>query len=154
MMTGRPKPRDDKHYAYCSNYLDYPNSPLFPFGYGLSYTSFSVSEPTLSANELTSGEAITATVSVKNTGAVAGVANVQLYIRDIAASLARPIRELKGYEKVDLLPGEEKTVTFKITEDMLAFHTADGSFASEPGDFHVFVSENAEAGKPVTFKLV
>ena len=154
MMTGRPKPRDDKHYAYSSNYLDYPNSPLFPFGYGLSYTSFSVSEPTLSANEMTPDEAITATVSVKNTGSAAGVANVQLYVRDLAASYARPIRELKGYEKVELFPGEEKTVTFKITDDMLAFHTADGSFASEAGDFHVFVSENAEAGKPVAFKLV
>lgn len=154
MITGRPKPRDDKHYVYCSNYLDYPNSPLFPFGYGLSYTSFSISEPSLSAYEMASGEAISATVNVKNTGDVAGVANVQLYIRDIAASLARPIKELKGYQKVDLLPGEEKTVTFKITEDMLSFHTADGRFASEPGDFHVFVSENAEAGKPITFKLV
>lgn len=154
MMTGRPKPRDDKHYAYCSNYLDYPNSPLFPFGYGLSYTSFSISEPSLSAEKMTSGDTITATVSVKNTGSRAGVANVQLYIRDIAASLARPIRELKGYQKVELLPGEEKTVTFKITEDMLAFHTADGTFASEVGEFHVFVSENAEAGKPVAFNLV
>jgi beta-glucosidase len=154
MMTGRPKPWDDKHYAYCSNYIDYPNAPLFPFGYGLSYTSFEISEPVLSASTMASGETLTATVNVKNTGSVAGVANVQMYIRDLAASLARPIREMKDYKRVELLPGEEKTISFEINEPMLAFHTADGSFDSEAGEFHVFVSENAEAGKPVSFRLI
>ena len=154
MNTGRPKPSEDKHYPYSSNYIDYPNVPLFPFGYGLSYTSFDISEPVLSANQMTPDETLIATVKVKNAGMTTGVANVQLYIRDVAASIARPIKELKGYKRVELLAGEEKTVSFEITEDMLAFHTADGSFAAEAGDFYVFVAENAHKRNYSQFRLI
>ncbi len=151
MMTGRPKPHEGQHFAYVSNYLDYPNGPLFTFGYGLSYTTFEMSEPTLSATTLKSGETVTATVTVKNTGERAGKVMPQLYIRDVSASVTRPIQELRGFKKLELLPGEEATVSFSITEDMLKFHTASGEYAAEPGVFHVWVADRAECGKPLSF---
>ena len=153
MMTGRPKPAEGKHFAYVSNYLDYPNHPLFAFGYGLSYTKFDISSPTLSASSMTPAGKITASVKVKNVGKRGGVSNIQLYIRDVAASVARPIKELRGYKKVSLSAGEEKEVCFDICDDMLKFNTASGVYESEAGKFEVFISDNAEKGTPVSFIL-
>ncbi len=153
MMTGRPKPDEKRHYAYNSNYLDYPNSPLFPFGYGLTYTDFEISAPKLSASSFKAGESLSATVTVKNVGDRCGTANVQLYIRDMAASMVRPIRELRGYRKVELAAGESATVSFTVDEEMLKFHTASGAYDSEAGEFRLFIGKNAEDGAPVTFNF-
>ncbi len=153
MNTGRPKPSELSAMGFVSRYIDCPNRPLFPFGYGLSYTTFDFGKPSLSADTMYPGETLTASVTVKNTGDRAGSAVVQLYIRDCVASLVRPVRELRGYEKVWLAPGETRTVSFEINESMLAFHTADGSFKSEPGKFEVWLSADAESGEVCSFCL-
>ncbi len=152
MNTGRPKPSEESTQGYCSRYIDCPNRPLFPFGYGLSYTSFAFGKPTLDRTTMARGETLKASVTVKNTGMVAGSTPVQLYIRDCVASLVRPIRELKDYERVFLAPGEEKQVSFAVTEEMLAFHTADGSYRAEPGRFTLWLASDAESGDPITFE--
>lgn len=156
MRTGRPKPGDDSTVGYVSRYVDMPNAPLFPFGYGLSYTTFAYGKPTLSASTLKkgSGEAITLSVTVKNTGKVAGATVVQLYIRDLVASLVRPVRELRGYERVMLAAGEEKTITFTVDESMLAFRKESGKVEAEVGDFHLWASSDSASGEPAVLKLV
>ncbi|MBQ8381138.1 MAG: glycoside hydrolase family 3 C-terminal domain-containing protein [Clostridia bacterium] len=154
MNTGRPRPKEFEPTPYTSCYLDYPNRPLFKFGYGLTYTEFEMTPVKLSADTMKAGEKITATVTVKNIGEREGVAMPELYIRDVYASVTRPVQELRGYKKISLLPGESSEVSFDITEDMLRFHTADGSYASEAGLFHVFVEDSAEVGTPVSFRLI
>ncbi len=154
MSTGRPKPWDDKHYAYTSNYIDYPNAPLFAFGHGLCYTEFEFSEPTISSSVMHTGEVLEASVRIKNVGKREGAALPQLYIKDVVSSPVRPIRELRGFERVSIKPGEERVVSFKISEDMLAFHRHDGSFGADAGEFRVYISKDGESGKPVSFELV
>ena len=137
-----------------SCYDDEYNSPLYPFGYGLSYTSFAYSGLKLSQKTVKVGGKITASVKVKNTGKCDGKEVVQWYIRDKVASFIRPVKELKGFEKIFLKAGEEKTVTFTITEAQLAFYKKDGAFTAEPGDFTLFVGGNSRDCLEEEFVLV
>lgn len=148
---GRPKPAEGRG-DYTSRYLDAPNEPLYPFGYGLSYTSFEIGKVSLSADKLSAVDKLIASVDVKNTGKTFGTQLIQLYIRDVAASKVRPVKELKGFKRVELAPGEIKRVSFEISEEMLRFFRADGSFASEPGSFKVWIADSSRTeGEPAEF---
>lgn len=137
--TGRPLPADAPNTDYKSSYLDSPNTPLYPFGYGLSYTAFGVSNVKLDTNKLDKGGKITVTADVTNTGYVKGETVVQLYIRDLVGSVTRPVKELKGFHKLALEPGEKQTVSFTIDEALIAFYGKDMKKKAEPGDYHLWV---------------
>jgi beta-glucosidase len=147
--TGRPKSED----KFTSKYLDVPNSPLYPFGYGLSYTTFEYSDITLSSNELKLNETLTASVYITNTGGRTGEEVVQLYIRQLVGSITRPVKELKAFEKVALEPGERKEVTFDLTWKDLAFYNARNEFKAEPGEFHLFIGTNSADVQQTQFTL-
>ena len=149
--TGRPiyLPND----KYKSKYIDCPNDPLFPFGFGLSYTTFEYSDIRLSSKDLTEKGELKASVTVKNTGEKEGEEVVQCYIRDLIGSVTRPVKELKGFEKINLKAGESKTVTFTIKPDMLAFHRLDMTFGTEPGDYSLFIGGNSRDLKQTSFSL-
>ena len=151
LNTGRPNPQ--WFTKFTSNYLDVPNEPLFPFGYGLSYTTFEYSPLTLSSNSMTTSGDITATVTVTNTGRCEGTEVVQLYIRDVVGSIARPVQELKGFERISLKPGESRTVSFKINADLLKFYNKDLNYDCEPGDFEVMVGPNSRDVQRLPFTL-
>ncbi|WP_430790614.1 glycoside hydrolase family 3 N-terminal domain-containing protein [Virgibacillus flavescens] len=151
--TGRPQGAPDAQERYVSQYLDAPNEALFPFGYGLSYTTFSYTNLKISSAELTADESITVSVTVKNTGNIAGDETVQLYIRDLVGEVVRPLKELKGFKKVSLLPGEEKETTFTITEEQLRYHHADLSFSSDSGKFVAYIGSNSRDLEAVAFEL-
>jgi beta-glucosidase len=151
LNTGRPNPQ--WFTKFTTNYLDVPNDPLFPFGYGLSYTTFEYSPLTLSSNTMTAGGNIKATVTVTNTGAVEGTEVVQLYIRDMVGSIARPVQELKGFERINLKPGESRQVTFNINADLLKFYNKDLQYVCEPGDFEVMVGTDSRHVQRQTFTL-
>ncbi len=136
-----------------SYHLDAGDSPLFPFGYGLSYTTFSYSDVTVSKNKITKGDSLVVSCTIKNTGNFEGKEIPQFYIRDVVASLARPIRELRGFNKIDLKAGESKTVNFTIKSDQLAFWNADIVKRAEPGEFQVWISTDSQSGKPAKFEL-
>lgn len=148
-LSGRPR-LDERpsamleKFAYYVGYDDEYYTPLYPFGYGLSYTKFEYSDLKLNRGAMDRGGKITASVKVKNTGKRAGVETVQWYIRDKFASVVRPVKELKGFEKINLEVGEEKKVTFIIDESKLAFYTADGDFKSESGEFILYVGGDSE----------
>lgn len=149
--TGRPIDPKNPKVDYRSFYLDVPNTPLYPFGYGLSYTSFEIRNMKLDKEVLKGGEALKVTAEVANTGNYDGEQVVQLYIRDLAGSVTRPVKELKGFEKVTLKKGETKTVQFEITPEMLAFYDINMDFKAEEGDFKVWIAadsadETNEAG--------
>jgi beta-glucosidase len=150
--TGRPN-GGDVFGKYRSNYLDVENSPLLPFGFGLSYTNFSYSKPVLSATSVTAAKEITASVTVTNTGNYDGEEVVQLYIKDEVGSITRPLKELKGFQKIFLKKGESKTVTFTIDEKMLRFYNADLKHVSEKGGFQVFIGTNSSIENSATFQL-
>ncbi len=152
--TGRPKPQDVGRIIYTSSYIDSPNSPLYPFGYGLSYTDFEYSERKIDKIKMKAGEKLTASVKVKNTGKYKAKETVQLYIRDLFGSAVRPLMELKGFEKIELDAGEEKTVTFEITEDTLAYYGADLVRKAEKGKFHVFIGGSSACTPFAEFELV
>lgn len=148
--TGRPMPENMPYIKFRSNYQDIPNAPLYPFGYGLSYTTFDYSPVTLSAPEMTADGDVTASVTVTNSGKVAGKEVVQLYIRDLMSESTRPVKELKGFEKIALEPGESRTVTFTITPDMLKYYNHDLDFVLEPGDFEIMTgSDSSHVSKAV-----
>lgn len=149
--TGRPiyLPND----KYKSKYIDCTNEPLYPFGFGLSYTTFNYSDITLSSNALQNKGAIEATTTVSNTGKVDGEEVVQLYIRDLVGSVTRPVKELKGFQKIALKAGESKKISFKITPDMLAFYRLDMTYGTEPGDFKLFIGSNSRDVKETAFTL-
>ncbi|HEY9343480.1 MAG TPA: beta-glucosidase BglX, partial [Hanamia sp.] len=149
--TGRPFNADQK---YTSKYLDISNTPLYPFGYGLSYTTFNYSDISLSNTTLQSGGKITASVNLTNTGTRSGKEIVQLYIRDMVGSITRPVKELKGFQQITLQPGETKKVSFSISVDDLKFYNSDLKYTYEPGNFKVFIGTNSEAVKEAEFKLV
>ncbi len=148
--TGRPGDLDN-HYT--SKYLDLPLSPLYPFGYGLSYTTFEYDNLKLSSSKMTDEDSIMVSVKVKNTGNYDGEEVVQLYVQDLVGSVTRPVKELKGFIKVMLKCGEEKTVNFTIHEKDLRFTAADMKFKSEPGLFKVYVGTNSENVKELQFEL-
>ena len=151
--TGRPL-KDGKWFEkFRSNYLDVDNDPLYPFGYGLSYTTFSFSDVQLSSNQLPMTGLITASVNVTNTGEYPGTEVVQLYTRDLVGSVTRPVKELKGYQKIFLKPGEAQTVTFNISPEMLKFYNYDLKYVVEPGDFQVMIGPNSRDVKLAQFTL-
>ena len=142
--TGRPVPEGTKEFRkYQSNYLDVRNDPLYPFGYGLSYTTFSYSDLQLSATEMSPTGSVEASVTVTNTGNVDATEIVQLYIRDLVASVSRPVKELKGFERITLKAGESRKVTFAITPETLKFYNYDLKYILEPGDFNIMVGPNS-----------
>lgn len=149
--TGRPIYLPNPKYK--SRYIDCPNDPLFPFGFGLSYTTFAYSDIKLSTTGLTDKGELKASVNVTNTGGVAGEEVVQCYVRDLVGSVTRPVKELKGFDKIALKAGESKVVTFTITPDMLAFHRLDMTYGTEPGDFKLFIGGNSRDVKEIGFKL-
>ena len=151
--TGRPLPEGAWYTKFRSNYMDVVNEPLYPFGYGLSYTTFEYGDLTLSAAEMSADQAIIAKVTVTNTGKVAGEEVVQLYLRDLVGTITRPVKELKGFEKIALAPGESKTVEFTIDNEMLSFYNDDLQFGSEPGEFSVMVGTNSRDVKAQNFFL-
>ena len=153
LSIGRPF-TPGKPGNYTSQYFDEPNTPLYPFGYGLSYTDFSLSDVNLSAGTLKPGATLTASVTVKNTGKRAGETVVQLYIQDVTASLSRPVKELKNFQKLMLQPGEEKVVQFKIDEDALKFYNAQLKYAAEPGEFKVQIGLDSQNVQQNSFQLL
>jgi beta-glucosidase len=148
--TGRPF---DEQQKYTSKYLDVPNTPLYPFGHGLSYTTFSYGEVQLSKTSIPTGGVLTATVTVANTGAYDGEETVQLYIQDVVGSSTRPVKELKGFQKVFLRKGESKKVSFTITADDLKFWNSDLKRVAEPGVFNVYIGTSSSDVKKAAFTL-
>ncbi len=163
--TGRPVADDNMRFAkFASNCLDVSNGPLYPFGYGLSYTTFDYSNFKISsqeagingnqeATEWQDGKKITATITVKNTGARDADEVVQLYIRDLVASISRPVKELKGFQRIHLAAGESKEVSFDITPNMLKFYNAELKHVIEPGDFQIMVGTNSKEVKTLKFRV-
>ncbi|GIP21981.1 glycoside hydrolase family 3 N-terminal domain-containing protein [Paenibacillus sp. J22TS3] len=151
--TGRPKDAPDAQVRYVSQYLDIPNEPLLPFGYGLSYTSFAYSGLTLSSETMTEKEPITVRVTVTNTGSCAGEEVVQLYVRDWSGDVVRPLKELKGWAKVFLQPGEQAEVAFTLCEQQLRYHHANLQYKSDTGRFTVFVGTNSRDAAGAEFRL-
>lgn len=141
--TGRPYDNHIQQDRFRSRYLDIPNEPLYPFGYGLTYTSFSISEVVLDRTRISRGEKICASVLVKNTGRRTGIETIQMYIRDLVASVVRPVKELKAFKKITILPGEEKTVCFDIGEQELSFYKSDGRYGCEEGKFRVYIGTDS-----------
>lgn len=153
LNTGRPNLNDDITAKYRSRYLDMKNSPLYPFGYGLSYTSFEISKPVLNKNVMTKDEEIKVKVNVKNTGKYKGKTVIQLYIRDLVSSICRPVKELKGFKKIELDVNEEKEVEFVITEDTLKYYGINNKYIAEKGEFELFVSDCSNVNESVKFEL-
>ena len=151
--TGRPLQEGRWFEKFRSNYLDVSNEPLYPFGYGLSYTTFAYSDIHLSSTEMSADGELTATVTVTNTGSRDGAEVVQLYIRDLVGSVTRPVKELKGFEKIFLEAGESRKVSFSITPELLKFYNYDLQFVCEPGDFDVMIGGNSRDVKKARFLL-
>lgn len=151
--TGRPvETTPDKKYS--SKYIDSSNYPKYAFGFGLSYTTFEYSEITLSKNSLSTKESLEAEVTVTNTGSVAGKEVVQLYIRDLVGEVVRPMKELKGFEKIALEAGESKKVSFTLKEDMLRYVHSDLKTYSDEGEFEVYIGGDSLTGRVEKFKLI
>jgi beta-glucosidase len=140
LPTGRPFKAEDK---YTSKYLDIPNTPLYPFGYGLSYTTFSLSNLRLSSNQLLQSGTLTVSVDIQNTGRRDGTEVVQVYVRDLAASVSRPVKQLKGFSRVGLKAGEKRTVQIPIRISELGFYNAQNRYIVEPGKFSVMVGTDS-----------
>ncbi len=165
-MTGRPA--DSSAWTYIddikvkaeqlslgntSHTLDYGFTPLYPFGYGLSYTTFEYTDISLSSEKIQEGDALEVSAVVTNTGDVAATEIVQLYTRDLVGSYTRPVRELKDFKRVTIQPGESKKVSFTLTTEQLGFYHPDGEFVVEPGEFNVWIAPNAADGLIAGFVL-
>jgi beta-glucosidase len=150
--TGRPG-SNEPGSVFWSHYIDEKNSPLYPFGYGLSYTKFEYSDIRLSSNTFSGDQKITVTVNIKNTGKVAGKEVVQMYLKDLFGSSTRPVRELKGFEIISLNPNETKSVTFEIDQKLISFYTQNNKWEAEEGDFKVFIGGNSNATLQADFKF-
>ncbi|WP_036152697.1 beta-glucosidase BglX [Maribacter forsetii] len=150
--TGRPAPKH-QFEKFKSNYLDSEISPLFPFGFGLSYTSFEYSEITVDKNKINQGESIKVSITVKNTGDYDGEEVVQLYLKDEIRSITPPVRQLKGFQKIFLKKGASKTVTITLSADDLKFYNSELKFVAEPGKFKVFVGSNSDTEMSAEFEL-
>lgn len=153
LNTGRPLEEGKWFSKFRSNYLDIDNDPLFPFGYGLSYVTFSYGKPRLSSDTLTMGGSLTLTVDVTNTGDRDADEVVQLYLRDLVGSLSRPVKELKGFKRINLKKGETKTVSFTVTPDDLMFYNQQLEYKCEPGDFNIMVGPNSRDVQTLKFSL-
>jgi len=151
MNTGRPPSKTDK---YTSKYIDSPVSPLYPFGYGLSYTNFKFSDLKVDKEKISVNDSVEVSVKVKNTGKYAGTEIAQLYIRDLVASVTRPVKELKGFKRIFLNPGETKTINFTIVPKSLEFYNIDMKKTIEPGKFNVMVGGNSEDILTNSFEIV
>lgn len=151
--TGRPYSDKDPKAKYVSRYLDVPNTPLFPFGHGLSYTRFAYGDPVLDRTEMKASDVLKVTVTVKNTGERAGTEVVQLYLRDLVGSVTRPVKELKDFARVTLEPGEERAVEFRVGADQLAFLRQDMTHGTEPGEHEVQVGGSSADVKTARFTL-
>jgi len=153
--TGRPLGnKEGKFEKFKSNYIDLRNEPLYPFGFGLSYTKFEYSSVKVSSNILTKNGSITVSVEIKNTGNFDAKEVVQLYTRDLVGSITRPVKELKGFQKVEIKKGETKTVSFTITENDLKFYNQNLDFVAELGAFEVFVGTNSDTNNKTMFELI
>lgn len=151
--TGRPIDPKQPGAKYVSRYLNTPNTPLYPFGYGLSYTRFSYSPVTLDRTRIAPGEPLKASVTVTNSGARDGAEVVQLYVRDLVGSVTRPVKQLKGFRKIMLKKGESRTVSFTLTDADLAFTRQDMSWGSEPGAFKLWIGPSSAEGSEADFEL-
>jgi beta-glucosidase len=149
--TGRPPDANNK---YTSKYLDVPWTPLFPFGYGLSYTQFKLTNLQLSTRSIRPDGRLTVTVEVENVGKHPGDEVVQLYIRDVAASVTRPVRELKGVKRITVQPGEKQKLEFTLGSEHLGFYNREMRFVVEPGDFKVFAGTSSQGGLEAAFTVV
>ena len=142
-MCIRDSLKEKPSEKYRTGYIDETYEPLYPFGYGLSYTQFEYSDLTLDKEVINSNEYLTASITITNKGTVDGKEIVQLYLRDVVGSVTRPLKELKGYEKLFLKAGESKNVRFKITPEMLRFYNYDIEYVYEPGEFDVMIGSNS-----------
>lgn len=152
-MTGRPMKPEQWYVRYLTNYIDVPNEPLYPFGYGLSYTTYEYGDVVLNRDELTADGTIEASVTVRNAGKVDGEEIVQLYLRDVVRSVTPPVKELKGFQRVALKAGESKTVRFTIDAEMLKFYNSNLDYVAEPGEFIVMIGGNSRDLKEKKFTL-
>ena len=152
LRIGRPF-TPGKPANYTSQYFEEESGPLYPFGYGLSYTTFSVSDIRLSSPKLARNGTINASVTVKNTGKHAGETVVQFYVQDVTASVVRPVKELKGFRKVMLAPGESRAIEFPVTEDTLKFYNARLEYVAEPGDFNLQIGLDSASVREARFTL-
>jgi len=148
--TGRPFNPND-HYT--TKYIDVPNTPLYNFGHGLSYTTFKYSAIELNKKEIVKNETLVASITLKNTGKFDGAEVVQLYIRDLVGSVTRPVKELRGFEKVFLKKGESQPITFKIGKEELSFYREDMSYGTEPGEFEIFIGQSSATENKTSFTL-
>lgn len=153
LNTGRPLGEGRWFEKFHSNYLDIDNDPLFPFGYGLSYTTFKYGKPSISATEMKEGDVLTVSVDVTNTGNYDADEVAQLYVRDVVGTVSRPVKELKGFSRISLLKGETKRVDFKLTVGDLKFYDQQLDYRAEPGDFEVMVGPDSRNVQKLTFTL-
>jgi beta-glucosidase len=151
--TGRPF-KSENDFTYVTAYIDLPNTPQYPFGYGLSYTQFSYDSIRLSSKELKIGQQLEAKIRVTNTGSLAGEEVVQLYVQDETSSLVRPVRELKGFQKISLQPGESKELVFRVGDAELAYYNEQLEYKSEPGVFHIYLGGDSRADRKASFTLL
>jgi len=153
--TGRPLTnKEGKFVKFLSNYIDERNEPLYPFGYGLSYTTFKYDNLKVSSPKMTFSDKITVSIDITNTGNFDGKEVVQLYSRDVVGSVTRPMKELKGFKKVFLKKGEKQTVSFELSVDDLKFYNSDLEFVAEPGVFDLFIGANSDVQQKVSIELV
>jgi beta-glucosidase len=150
--TGRPLPGPDWQ-KFVSAYLDVSNTPFLPFGYGLSYTSFEYGPVMLNRQSINANEKIEAIIKVKNTGQYDGEEVVQLYIRDMVAAITRPVKELKGFQKIVLKKGESRDIKFTISIDDLKYYNQEGKKVYEPGEFKLYIGTNSRDVKEASFIL-
>ena len=149
--TGRPGNGQATESVFWSHYIDVQDGALYPFGYGLSYSKFEYSNLKMSSNSFTKGGKVTVSVDVKNSSTIDGKEVVQLYLRDVIGSVTRPVRELKGFELIEIKAGQTKTITFAIDEKTIEFYTANNKWEVEPGDFKVYVGGNSSATLEASF---
>jgi beta-glucosidase len=150
LNTGRPPEANNR---YTSKYFDAPWTPQFPFGFGLSYTQFKISNVAISATQIRPDGRIRVTADVENVGKSAGDEVVQLYIRDVTATIARPVKELKGFQRITLQPGQKRTVEFVLTPEHLGSYNREMKFVVEPGEFRVMIGSNSQDVIEKTFEV-
>jgi beta-glucosidase len=150
--TGRPYELNGPEQKYRSRYIDCPNDPLYPFGFGLSYSKIKYSDLHIDKSKFNHNDTLNISIKVTNAGPKDGEEVIQLYIRDLVGSVTRPVRELKGFQKIKILAGETKTINFKITESDLSFYRKDMSYGIEPGDFKAFVGGNSSDVMEISFR--